>query len=142
MEGESRELPLKVCPHCSVASRTDSETCPNCGKSYVRGGPSLRWSWWFAIPIVAAAFLIGYFGISQLIDGDESDGITVEEASSIEIGNTTRAELTERLGEPESETTIGGGQVCLDYVVTDGEDPEWLFCFRGDQLESSAPLPE
>jgi hypothetical protein len=97
--GESREHPLKVCPHCSLASRTDSETCPNCGKSYVRGRPSLRWSWWFAIPIVAAAFLIGYFGISQLIDGDE-DGIT------------------------------------------GGPDPGWLFCFRGDQLESSAPLPE
>jgi hypothetical protein len=141
LERESREHPLKVCPHCSVASRTDSETCPNCGKSYVRGRPSLRWSWWFAIPIVAAAFLIGYFGISQLIDGDE-DGITVEEASSIELGNTSRAELTERLGEPESETTIGHDRVCLDYVVTGGPDPGWLFCFRGEQLESSAPLPE
>jgi RNA polymerase subunit RPABC4/transcription elongation factor Spt4 len=110
LEGESREHPLKVCPHCSVASRTDSETCPNCG-------------------------------ISQLIDGNE-DGITVEEASSIEVGSDSRAELTERLGEPESETTIGRDRVCLDYVVTGGPDPGWLFCFRGDQLESSAPLPE
>jgi hypothetical protein len=141
LEGESREHPLKVCPHCSVASRTDSETCPNCGKSYVRGRPSLRWSWWFAIPIVAAAFLIGYFGISQLIDGNE-DGITVGEASSIELGSVSPGKLTERLGEPESETTIGRDRVCLDYVVTGGPDPGWLFCFRGDQLESSAPLPE
>jgi hypothetical protein len=139
MEGESREFPLKVCPHCSVASRTDSETCPNCGKSYVRGRPSLRWSWWFAIPIVAAAFLIGYFGISQLIDGDE-DGITVEEARSVEVGSVSRAELTERFGEPVAETTVNDDQECLQYVVSDG--PDRLFCFSGDTLVSKPPLPE
>jgi hypothetical protein len=142
MEGQSSELPLKVCPHCSVASRTDSETCPNCGKSYVRGRPTLRWSWWFAIPIVAAAFLIGYFGISELIDGDDSGSITIEEAQSMEVGNTTRAELTERLGEPISETEIEG-RVCLDYSVSDDAAVAgWLFCFRGDQLDGSDPVPE
>lgn len=50
--------------------------------------------------------------------------------------------VADRLGEPESETTIGRDRVCLDYVVTDAPDPGWLFCFWGDQLENSAPLPE
>lgn len=57
-----------------MATRTDADVCPSCGGSYVGGGrPRLRWSWWFAIPIVAAAFLIGLFGISRLVDGDEGD---------------------------------------------------------------------
>jgi hypothetical protein len=100
---------------------------------------SLRSSWWFAIPIVAAAFLIGYFGISQLIDGDE-DGITVEEARSVEVGSVSRAELTERFGEPVAETTVNDDQECLQYVVSDG--PDWLFCFSGDTSVSKPPLPE
>src|ERR671922_381075 len=105
MEGQPAEAPLKVCPHCSVASRTDAETCPSCGKPYARGGPRLRWSSWLAIPIVAAAFLIGYFGISQLFD-DEGEGITVEEAESVPQG-ISQAELTDRLGD-DSDTVRTG----------------------------------
>ena len=138
MEGQPAEAPLKVCPHCSVASRTDAETCPSCGKPYARGGPRLRWSWWLAIPIVAAAFLIGYFGISQLFD-DEGEGITVEEAESVPQG-ISRAELTDRLGD-DSETVRTGGLTCASYPVTDDSDSAWLFCFQGDKLVRSRPVP-
>lgn len=35
--GDSGELPVKVCPHCSVQSQTDGQYCPHCGASYVHG---------------------------------------------------------------------------------------------------------
>ena len=140
MEGQPTERPLKVCPHCSVASRTDADTCPNCGKSYVRGRPTLRWSWWLAIPIVAAAFAIGYFGISELVDGDDTEGISREQAESVP-GGISPDELSERLG-GESETVSTGGLTCASYTVTDGPDPAWLFCFQGDKLIRSEPIPE
>jgi hypothetical protein len=143
MEGQS-EVPLKVCPNCSVASRTDAETCPSCGKPYMRRGLEwprrLEWRWWFAIPIVAAAFLIGYFGLSELID-DEPKRITAQEATAIEA-DSSRSAVVEQLGEPASETAVGEGQTCLQYEVTDAPEPTWLFCFREDKLVSSSPVPE
>ena len=142
MEGEPTQAPLKVCPHCSVASRTDADTCPNCGKSYVRGRPTLRWSWWLAIPIVAAAFAIGYFGISELVDGDDIEGISREQAEAVPVPDEiSAAELSQRLG-AESQTVRTGGFTCASYPVTDGPDPGWLFCFQGDKLVRSDPIPE
>jgi hypothetical protein len=139
MEGEPTQPPLKVCPHCSVASRTDADTCPSCGKPYARSGPTLRWSWWLAIPIVAAAFAIGYFGISELFDGDDTEGVSREQAEAVPEG-ISPDELSERLG-GESETVSTGGLTCASYTVTDGPDPAWLFCFQGDKLVTSEPVP-
>jgi hypothetical protein len=139
MEGQPRQPPLKVCPHCSVASRTDADTCPSCGKPYARSGPTLRWSWWLAIPIVAAAFAIGYFGISELFDGDDTEGVSREQAEAVPEG-ISPDELSERLG-GETETVSTGGLTCASYTVTDGPDPAWLFCFQGDKLVTSEPVP-
>ena len=141
MEAAHEQGPLKVCPHCSVATRTDADVCPSCGGSYVRerGMPRLRWSWWFAIPIVAAAFAIGYFGISQLFDDDDSDGITVEQAESVPEG-ISRADLDEAL-DAESQTVRAGERTCSSYTVTDGPNPGWLFCFQDDRLTTSRPIP-
>jgi hypothetical protein len=139
MEGEPTQPPLKVCPHCSVASRTDADTCPSCGKPYARSGPTLRWSWWLAIPIVAAAFAIGYFGISELFDGDDTEGVSREQAEAVPDG-ISPDELSERLG-GETETVSTGGLTCASYTVTDGPDPAWLFCFQGDKLVTSEPVP-
>jgi hypothetical protein len=139
MEGQPTQPPLKVCPHCSVASRTDADTCPSCGKPYARSGPTLRWSWWLAIPIVAAAFAIGYFGISELFDGDDTEGVSREQAEAVPEG-ISPDELSERLG-GESETVSTGGLTCASYTVTDGPDPAWLFCFQGDKLVTSEPVP-
>jgi hypothetical protein len=139
MEGEPTQPPLKVCPHCSVASRTDADTCPSCGKPYARSGPTLRWSWWLAIPIVAAAFAIGYFGISELFDGDDTEGVSREQAEAVPEG-ISPDELSERLG-GESEAVSTGGLTCASYTVTDGPDPAWLFCFQGDKLVTSEPVP-
>ena len=140
MEGQPTQPPLKVCPHCSVASRTDADTCPSCGKPYARSGPTLRWSWWLAIPIVAAAFAIGYFGISELVDGDDTEGVSREQAEAVPEG-ISPDELSERLG-GETEKVSTGGLTCASYTVTDGPDPAWLFCFQGDKLVRSDPIPE
>jgi hypothetical protein len=143
MEGEPTQPPLKVCPHCSVASRTDADTCPSCGKPYARSGPTLRWSLLLAILlailIVAAAFLIGFYVISELFDGDDDEGISREQAEGVPDG-ISPDELSERLG-GESETVRTGGLTCASYTVTDGPDPAWLFCFQGDKLVTSEPVP-
>lgn len=128
-----------------MATRTDADVCPSCGGSYVGGGrPRLRWSWWFAIPIVAAACLIGLFGISRLVDGDDAQSgvITLEEGQAI-APNLSRAEVTERLGEPAQETAPAGPRTsCVYYSVGDeGDAPVWEFCFLGEQQKSSELVP-
>ncbi len=149
MEAHSEEMPLKVCRHCSVASRTDADTCPSCGKPYARGaGLRLKWSWWLAIPIVAAAFAIGYFGISKLIDGGGSshDGvITMEQAQQVQTG-VTRDELDATLdGEQPAFTDSPGGKpksTCLYYGLEDQPDGVWQFCLTDadDKVVSSGPV--
>src|SRR5918994_3494600 len=156
MEGQPAEVALKVCPHCSVASRTDAETCPSCGKPYARSGPRLRWSWWLAIPIVAAAFLIGYFGISRLVDddGSEAGAITLGEAQQVSP-DLSRDEVEVRLGEPALvDSGEGRAPSCLSpagdrveadevllYSVSDGGDSLWQFCFNDEDQVSSSLLP-
>ncbi|MGH2989913.1 MAG: hypothetical protein ACRDMA_08620 [Solirubrobacterales bacterium] len=140
MEGQPTETPLKVCPHCSVASRTDADTCPSCGKPYVRGRGGWGWSWWLAIPIVAAAFLVGYFGISQLFDDEEPEGITVEQAEAVPEGVAPSGLAGELDGEsPAYEQSRPGGS-CSYYPLSDQPEPVWEFCFRGEKLESSRPV--
>ena len=146
MESGTDQLPLKVCRHCSVASRTEADACPNCGRSYSRSGP--RWRWWYAIPIVAAAFAIGYFGISELVyDDDEPATVTEQEATAIETG-APRADVEDQLGPPEGEYAnksagkSGEGEaVTCTYYELDGQpDTAWQFCFAGDALTSSGPV--
>src|SRR5215211_3701265 len=98
MEAEGSK-PLKVCRHCSVASRTDAATCPSCGRPYERHIWPWGWRWWFAIPIVVLAFAVGYFGISKLIEDDDPPGVTAQDAGAVEPG-VTQAELEDELGEP------------------------------------------
>ena len=140
----AHEAPLKVCPHCSVATRTDADVCPSCGESYVGGGrPRLRWSWWLAVPIVAAAFLIGYFGISQLIDDDDDPtGVITLEQGQGTAPNLSRAEVIERLGDPVQEIAPKGPRTsCVFYSVGEQGDTLWQFCFMGERQVSSAPVP-
>jgi hypothetical protein len=143
MEGQPVEVPLKVCPHCSVASRTDADTCPSCGKPYAPGGLRLRWSWWSAIPIVAAAFAIGYFGISRLFDDDRSEpGAVTREEAQATPSKLTRPEVEERLSEPAQVITPqGSGTTCLFYAVSDESDMLWQFCFMGERQVSSSSVP-
>lgn len=141
MENQATELPLKVCRHCSVASRTDAETCPSCGKPYQR--QLWQWRWWLAIPIVALAFAAGYFGISELIDDDNPAGITVDEAGGVEQG-ISLAGLEDQLGEsPQYTREQGkGGEAisCAYYGLSDEPDGVWEFCFQDDELVTSNPL--
>ena len=132
METASQQLPLKVCRHCSVASRTGDEVCPNCGRSYQRSWP--RWRWWYAIPIVAIAFAIGYFGISELVYDDPAT-VTEAEAQAIELG-TARDDVEQQLGEP-NEVTDDGGLSCAAYEVEGQDDADWLFCYRQEKLVTS-----
>lgn len=34
--GPPSEPPIRVCPNCSAQSKTDSDTCPHCGASFIR----------------------------------------------------------------------------------------------------------
>jgi hypothetical protein len=134
MESEASAAPLKVCPHCAVATRTDAATCPSCGKLYQRR----LWRWWMAIPIVAVAFAIGYFGISKLFDDDDSGTITAEQGSGIELG-VSRGELEERLGTAleVNDERAEGAATCLYYGIADRPDSAWEFCFADDSLVTS-----
>jgi len=146
MEARREDPPLKVCPHCSVATRTDAETCPSCGRSYVRGRqlPRLRWRWWLAIPIVAAAFLLGFFAIGPWIRGDDSGSevaITVDEGAAVPEG-ISRADLESRLeGAPSLVEPRRGmrNTTCAYYPIEDTPDAVWEFCFRDDEMISSGP---
>jgi hypothetical protein len=146
MEAESG-TPLKICPHCSVASRTDADTCPSCGKPY--GRRRLRWSWWFAIPIVVASFLLGLFVIGDVVndvfrddDSDAAGTITRDEAETVETGGSHR-ELVEDLGtSPAEETQRGSAGECLYYVLADESEAVWEFCFVENRLVSSREVPE
>lgn len=137
MESQAEQPPLKVCRHCSVASRTEAETCPSCGRPYARR----IWRWWFAIPIVAAAFAIGFFGLSELIEGEEDPvGITLEEGEGVSLGASS-AELEKQLDGQAPILTqrpgAGGAEECLYYGIVDRDDAVWMFCFSGDELVAS-----
>jgi hypothetical protein len=132
MEAGPGQLPLKVCRHCSVASRTEDDACPSCGRSYT--GRGWGWRWWYAIPIVAAAFAIGYFGISELVYDDPAK-VNEEEAQAIELG-TARDDVEQQLGEP-NEVTEDGGLSCSAYEVDGQDDADWLFCYRQERLVTS-----
>jgi hypothetical protein len=91
-----------------------------------------------AIPIIAVAFAIGYFGISKLFDDDDSGTITAEQGFGIELG-VSRGELEEQLGEPleVSDKRAGGAATCLYYGVAERPDSAWEFCFADDSLVTS-----
>jgi RNA polymerase subunit RPABC4/transcription elongation factor Spt4 len=150
---ESSQTPLKICRHCAVATRTTAAECPACGKPYERQ----LWRWWFAIPIVIAAFFIGYGG-RLLISGDGSDDdagtITLEQGRDVLLG-ISASELDELLdGEPPAATeerpggVLGadgapagpGDATCLYYALGGETDSAWEFCFQGDTLVSSEEL--
>jgi hypothetical protein len=141
MESPANQLPLKVCRHCSVASRTDAESCPSCGKSYQR--ELWRWHWWLAIPIIVLAFGVGYGARKVLDDDSEPSAITLEQAGSVGP-DTTQADLAERFGDPEGNIgRIGGaeGSDCVYYEVSDRAETAWVFCFKQDQLVVTRPIP-
>ncbi len=133
MEGESAQPPLKVCPHCAVATRTDAATCPSCGKPYAR---QRRWGVWVAVAIIVAAFGLGYGG-RKLIQGDDSAGITFAEGKAVKTG-ISESELRDRVGEdPELTKNRGQGaakQTCLYYSISDREGSLWQFCFVDGKL--------
>ncbi len=131
--------------HCSVASRTESETCPSCGRSYERGG--LQWRWWFAIPIVALAFAGGYFGLSQLVyDDDEPAAVTAEEAEPRSHAGTRRrtskkwSTVRRRVESPTTRSARRGRdrRSCRYYAIADqtGHEPG-SSASRGTSLASS-----
>lgn len=141
MEGPLTQQPLKVCRHCSVASRTEAESCPECGTPYRRR----IWRWWLAIPIVALAFGAGFAG-RKLIDDEPAGGvagITVAEGDSVPLG-VSQPELIDRLGgeEPQFTRERGEGEAaaaCLYYGVSEPADSVWEFCFRqGELIRSEA----
>jgi hypothetical protein len=128
---------LKICPRCSVASRTDAERCPNCGRRYRR-----RWQpWALGVAILALAFGAGYGGRQLLSDdsgGGSSSEITAQRARGIPLG-ISRPLLVSRLGvSPTVVRPVGGGETCLFYPLSDRPDSVWAFCFARGRLKSSS----
>lgn len=130
MESESTQLPLKVCPHCSVASRTDADTCPSCGKPYAR---TRNWRWWIAIAIIVAAFGLGYGGRKLIQGSDESGEISFAQGKAVKTG-ISESELRDQVGgeDPSYEKTLPGPgdakRTCLYYAISDREGSLWQFC--------------
>jgi hypothetical protein len=141
MSAEPAQPPLKICPHCSVGSRTDAETCPSCGKPYQRRA----WRWWFVIPVAALAFGAGYFGWQAIEDDEESEpsGLTIQEARNAAIGTSpARVEHVldgQRPGRVKRSSGGGNELICRVYVVVDEERTAWEFCFLIGELEISRP---
>jgi hypothetical protein len=141
MESESPQPPLKVCPHCSVASRTDADTCPSCGKPYTRPGLRLPGRGvWIAVAIIVAAFGLGY-GVTKLVtsDSEESGSITFAAGNAVKTG-VSESEFRDRIGgeDPSYEKTLPGQgnakQSCLYYAISDRESSLWQFCFVDGKL--------
>jgi hypothetical protein len=139
MEGQSPQLPLKVCPHCSVASRTDADTCPSCGKPYAR---ARNWRWLIAVAVIVAAFGLGYGGRKLIQDSDESGEISFAQGQAVKTG-VSESELRDRIGgeDPSYEKTLpgqgGAKQNCLYYAISDREGSLWQFCFLDGKLVSA-----
>jgi hypothetical protein len=130
------QAPLKICPRCSVASRTDAELCPSCGRRYRR-----RWQpWALGVAIIALAFGAGY-GARLLLsddDGSSSPEITAEQAGAVPLG-ISRPELVSRLdANPTVVRPVGKAETCLFYPLTDQPDSAWAFCFARGKLQSSS----
>jgi hypothetical protein len=127
--------PLKVCPRCSTASRTDAERCPDCGRRYQRHWRLVA----LGLVIVALAFAIGFEARLLLDDDDGSSAarITVEQAQGVPLG-ISRAQLAERLGaSPTVVSSAGAGRTCLFYPLSDDAESAWEFCFDRGALKSS-----
>jgi hypothetical protein len=125
-------LPLRVCPRCAAASRTDSETCPNCGRRYRRR----YWIGAVAVAVAVLAFGVG-FGAREFLNGDDSgsDTISDPQANSVALG-ISREQLNQRLGGAAaiSAEPVAKGGTCLAYPSSDTPDRTWVFCLRDDRL--------
>jgi hypothetical protein len=123
--------PLRICPRCAVATRTDAATCPNCGRRYRRR----YWLGALGVVIVALAFAAG-FGGRELFDGDSgSDSISANQANSVTLG-ISRDQLNQRLDDAEpigTEPAIRGA-TCLAYRSSNPPGHTWVFCLRDNKL--------
>ena len=151
MEGEAHDGPLKICRHCSVASKTEAEDCPACGKPYRR---QFNWKIWAAVAIIIAAFFVG-FGVRKLLQGDgegTASTITLEQGEAVPLGDS-RSEVVASLdglepvleSEGEAQALDGTDQTfppldCIYYPITDDDENIWEFCFQEDGLVSSASV--
>ena len=132
MESHSAELPLRVCPRCAVAARTNSETCPNCGRRYRRRYRLAG----LAVLVVALAFGVG-FGVRALLSGDDSTSNSISSGQANALGGgTSRQRLDEIVGDakPISVRPLAGGGSCVTYASSDSAHRAWLFCFQNDEL--------
>jgi hypothetical protein len=93
-----------------------------------------------AIPIVALAFAVGFFGRKVLTDDEDPSTITRQEGEAIELGSSSD-ELESTLGEPPRFTqSRGKGEAELDcsYYAIEGEaNATWEFCFQKGNLIAS-----
>lgn len=58
------EVPIKVCPHCSVQSQTEGQYCPHCGASYVHGRKGLAKRTKIILAAVLGALVLAGAGVA------------------------------------------------------------------------------
>lgn len=56
------QVPVKVCPRCSVQSQTDGNFCPHCAASYIGPRPRSKISKRIVVVVIAALVIIGSAG--------------------------------------------------------------------------------
>jgi hypothetical protein len=142
------EAPLKVCPHCAVATRTEADMCPSCGKPYARGR-RLRVplpGWALALLVIALAFGAGYGGYRLFKDDGKGssgkvviDGITFAQARGVMLGTAEPVVLARVRGIPHVSKTVNG-TTCFYYLLKDQPGNSWGFCFRHGRLSTTGTL--
>lgn len=162
MDAEPDAQPLKVCPHCAVASKTEAEACPSCGKPYGRRRrrlPSITAAvsriplpgWAVAILIIVLAFGIG-FGVRLLVDGGDSStdspaaqlqraGIPYAKANKVSGTITPRQVIARFPGKPfDIQLKPKDNLTCYLYLLADRPGTGFQFCFRKGKLQSTGTV--
>jgi hypothetical protein len=101
-----------------------------------------RWRWWMAVPIVIAAFAIG-FGVTKIANSGDSGqtqpapprGIPFAQAHLVPLG-ITEAQLDNRVGVPPAlirHRSTDPPQTCRYYPLSD-QAGRYVFCFAKGKL--------
>jgi hypothetical protein len=150
-------VPTKVCPHCAVQSTTTADTCPACGKPYVRGGRPKP------VVLVAGGVVVAAViaGAAVALSGGDDNGkpkaeatatatakpqptaepysVSIEQARSIPL-DLPKAEVLARFGPPKPATAADEpahpikNALCTYYNFAGEPEGDIRVCYRNGKL--------